>query len=182
MERPPSSRPFWEEFLVNYILSPDDQDKLIKSAIDFHNLSLKEFAEKSEIPEGTLYKISSEKHFDIRVSTLERLVKALKELEIRSQEAPAVAIITARYALQEIEQTISINNKDYTIAEYPASTIEEEIIQGLRAENDWCLAIICRQIAANTLNRVVNIPVIGLHFDRNQMKRAITEAITKIGG
>jgi predicted transcriptional regulator len=181
IEHQPSSRPLWEEFLIKYILSPDNQDKLIKEAIDHLNLSLKEFAKESQIPEGTLYKISSTKQFDIRVSTFSKLVKTLKRLEVRSQETPAVGIITARYALQEIEPFISISDRSFTIAEYPAATIEEEIIQGIKAENDGCVALICGPIAANTLNRVVRIPVIGLHFSRDQLQKALTEAITKIG-
>lgn len=181
MERPPSIKPYWEEFIINYILSPENQDKIIKNAMDFFNISLKEFAKESQIPEGTLYKISSQKRFDIRVSTLTKLVKTLKRLEVRSQETPAVGVITARYALQEIEPVISIGNRSFTIAEYPAATIEEEIIQGIRAQNEGCVAIICGPIAANTLNRVVHIPVIGLHFGRDQLQRAVIEAITKIG-
>lgn len=181
IERQPSSRPYWEDFLINYVLFPENQDKLIKNAMDFHNLSLKEFAEKSDIHEGTLYKISSLKEFDIRVSTLKKLIKALKQLEVKSHETSAVGIITARYALQEIEKSISINNQDYTIAEYPAATIEEEIIQGIRAENDGCVAIVCGPIAANTLSQVVRIPVIGLHFNRDQLEKALNEAIKKIG-
>ena len=95
---------------------------------------VKEFAKESDIPEGTLYKISSLKSFDIRVSTLENIVKTLRKLEIRPLETPAVGIITARYALQEIEPMISIGNRSFMVADYPAATIEEEIIQGIRAE------------------------------------------------
>lgn len=181
IEHQPSSRPIWEEFLIKYILSTNNQDKLIKEAIDYLNLSLKEFAKESQIPEGTLYKISSVKHFDIRVSTLTKLVKTLKKLEIRSQEAPAVGIITARYALQEIEPIFSIGDRSFVVAEYPAATIEEEIIQGIKAENDGCVALVCGPIAANTLNRVVRIPVIGLHFSRDMLQKALIEALTKTG-
>ncbi|UCG03314.1 MAG: transcriptional regulator [Candidatus Heimdallarchaeota archaeon] len=180
MERQLGSRPYWEEFLINFILSPNTQDKLIKEAIDHFNLTLKEFAKEANIPEGTLYKISSVKAFDIRVSTLENIVTTLKKLEIRPHETPAVGIITARYALQEIEPIISIGDRSFMVAEYPAATIEEEIIQGIRAENDGCVALICGPIAANTLNRVVRIPVIGLHFSRDQLQKALVEAIAKI--
>ncbi|MFX0125811.1 MAG: hypothetical protein ACFFAE_19470 [Candidatus Hodarchaeota archaeon] len=182
IERQPGTRPIWEDFLINFILSPTNQDKLIKEAIDHFNLSLKEFAKESDIPEGTLYKISSVKHFDIRVKTLTSIVETLKRLEIHSQEEPAIGIITARYALQEIEPRISVDNRSFAIAEYPAATIEEEIIQGIKAENDGCVALICGPIAANTLNRVVRIPVIGLHFTRDQMQKAVKEAIAKIRG
>ena len=117
IEQQPGSRPYWEEFLINFVLSPKNQDKLIKEAIDNFNLSLKEFAKESQIPEGTLYKISSVKSVDIRVSTLENIVKTLKKLEVRSHETPAVGIITARYALQEIEPTISIGDRSFVMAE-----------------------------------------------------------------
>ncbi|MFX1515630.1 MAG: hypothetical protein ACFFC6_04915 [Promethearchaeota archaeon] len=181
MERQLGSRPYWEEFLINFVLSPKSQDKLIKEAIDYFKLSLKEFAKEANIPEGTLYKISSVKSFDIRVSTLENIITALRRLEVRPHESPAVGIITARYALQEIESTISIGDRSFVMAEYPAATIEEEIIQGIRAENDGCVALICGPIAANTLNRVVRIPVIGLRFNRDQLQKALVEAVTKIG-
>ncbi len=148
--------------------------------MDFFNISLKEFSKESGIPEGTLYKLSSTKYFDIRVSTLEKFIATLRRLELRVSDIPSVGIITARHALQEIESIMDIGGEKFQIAEYPAQTIEEEIIQGIRAVNDGCVALICGPIAANTLNRVVSIPVIGLRFNRGQLSIALEEVKSKL--
>ncbi|NHJ03068.1 MAG: transcriptional regulator [Candidatus Heimdallarchaeota archaeon] len=180
MEKPLTSRPFWEKFLLDYVHQPKEQDKLLKEVMDQYNISLKEFSEQSDIPEGTLYKISSSKFFDIRVSTLNKLINTLKRFETKTLEFPAIGVITARHALQEIESVISIDEGAFSVAEYPAATIEEEIIQGISAQNDGCIAIICGPIAANTLSRVVRIPVIGLQFNREQLNKALKEAVKKV--
>ncbi|MHA1228184.1 MAG: helix-turn-helix domain-containing protein [Candidatus Hodarchaeales archaeon] len=180
MERLPSSKPFWEYFLISYVRNPELQAEFIKEAMDHYKLSLKDFSIKSGIPEGTLYKISSSTVFDIRISTLNKMIKTFRALETIPESEAAIGVISARYALQDLSPTITIEGKEYVIAEYPASTIEEEIIQGIKAENEGCVALICGPIAANTLNRVVQIPVIGLHFNPEQMRKAIQEAIGKI--
>lgn len=170
---------YWESFLVSYILHPEQRPQIIKEAMNNYQISLRKFARLSGIPESTLYKISSSK-IDIRLSTLTQIVKTFRSLEITDNKEPTVAVITARYALQELKTHIVVDNQRFQISEYPAATIEEEIIQGIKAQNEGCIAIICGPIAANTLNRVVKIPVIGLSFAKEQLEQAITKAVTKI--
>ncbi|MHA2364609.1 MAG: helix-turn-helix domain-containing protein [Candidatus Hodarchaeales archaeon] len=170
---------YWQDFIIAFVMYPERRNQLIKEALDNYNLSIKKFAQLSGIPESTIYKISSS-ITNVRISTLTQIVKCFKSLESKKLDELTIGVITARYALQELKRITEIDGKNYQIAEYPASTIEDEIIQGINAQKEGCIAIICGPIAANTLNKVVSIPVIGLTFDRKQIEEAIEKAVIKM--
>jgi len=91
-----------------------------------------------------------------------------------------IAVITTREALDRISRYLVINNREVMIKEYPATTIEEEVIRGITAEKDGVKGIICGPIAATTLEKVVNIPVISLRFEENVVLEALQKMMQKL--
>ena len=91
-----------------------------------------------------------------------------------------IAIITTREALCMINRKLKIGKKEVRIKEYPATTIEEEIIRGVTAEKEGVKGIICGPIAATTLERIVNIPVIGFRFDERLLLDAMGNLMRKV--
>ncbi len=164
--------------LLKASVSDNFGDKL-QDTLNTLGLSVKEFSELTEIPVSTLYKIISEERKDFRISTLKKIINGVKRIEGVDQER-VVGIITSRNALDTIGRTIEIGNEILYIKEYPATTIEEAIIQGVRAEKDGVKGIICGPIAATTLEKVVDIPITALRFEEGPLKTAIIKLKEKI--
>ena len=164
--------------LLKACVSDNFGDKL-QDTLNTLGLSVKEFSELTEIPVSTLYKIISEERKDFRISTLRKIIDGVRRIEGVDQER-VVGIITSRNALDSIGRTIEIGNETLHIKEYPATTIEEEIIQGVRAEKEGVKGIICGPIAATTLEKVVDIPITALRFEEGPLKTAIIKLKEKI--
>jgi len=164
--------------LLKACVSDNFGDKL-QDTLNTLGLSVKEFSEFTEIPVSTLYKIISEERKDFRISTLRKIINGVKRIEGVDQER-GVGIITSRNALDSIGRTIEVGNETLYIKEYPATTIEEAIIQGVRAEKDGVKGIICGPIAATTLEKVVDIPITALRFEEGPLKTAIIKLNEKI--
>ncbi len=144
------------------------------------NISAKEFCEKSGMPPNTLYKILSLKREDFMLSNLRKLVRSMENIDRAGRGS--IGIITARGALDTLQREMRPEGRDelLMIREYPALTIEEEIIQGIRAEREKMKGIICGPIAANTLEKVVRIPVVALQFKEDALIEAISKLAKKI--
>lgn len=164
--------------LLKACVSDNFGDKL-QDTLNTLGLSVKKFSELTEIPVSTLYKIISEERKDFRISTLRKIINGVKRIEGVDLER-VVGIITSRNALDSIGRTIEIGNEVLYIKEYPATTIEEAIIQGVRAEKDGVKGIICGPIAATTLEKVVDIPITALRFEEGPLKTAIIKLKEKI--
>jgi predicted transcriptional regulator len=145
-----------------------------------HNLTIKGFCKKTGIPESTIYKIMSNEKKDFRISTFRNIIQETKKLEGISKNKTIVGIITTRGALDSINRFISINKKEIYIKEFPATTIEEEIIMGIQAERQGVNGIICGPIAATTLEKVVNIPIISIQFEGKMLLESIEKLSAKI--
>lgn len=150
----------------------------LEQAISRLGLSIKEFAKESGIPESTLYKVVSGRK-DFRVSTLKEIIKTIREREELEHDF-VVAVITTREALDMIDRRLKIGETDVKIKEYPATTIEEEIIRGITAEKEGVKGIICGPIAATTLEKIVDIPVVALRFPGKQLLDAIGKLMKKV--
>ena len=164
--------------LLKASVSDNFGDKL-QDTLNTLGLSVKEFSELTEIPVSTLYKIISEERKDFRISTLKKIINGVKRIEGVDLER-VVGIITSRNALDSIGRIIEIGNEVLYIKEYPATTIEEAIIQGVRAEKDGVKGIICGPIAATTLEEVVDIPITALRFEEGPLNTAIIKLKEKI--
>jgi predicted transcriptional regulator len=167
----------WLELLKNS-LSESFGEKL-KECIGKLGKNIKEFSEESGIPKSTLYKIISNEEKDFRRSTLRQIIDTVKKLEGYGQEM-VIGIITTRGALDTIDRNFVIDGKTVKVNEYPATTIEEEIIQGVRAEKEGVKGLICGPIAATTLEKVVDIPITALRFEEGPLINSIERLVGKI--
>jgi predicted transcriptional regulator len=157
----------------------EDFGEKLKLAISKLGLSIRGFSEQCSVPESTVYKIVSGSNKDFRISTLKTIINQIKSLEGYTN-ANVIGIVTSREALETIESEIVINDTHFKIKEYPADTIEEEIIQGIKAEKENVLGLICGPIAGNTLRKVVDIPVISLRFEKAPLIAAIKRLLGKV--
>jgi predicted transcriptional regulator len=167
----------WSELLKHCI--SDDFGEKIKETLSGLGLSIKEFSSETGIPISTLYKIISNDKKDFRRSTLKEIIEGVKRLEGTDHDR-VVGIITTRNALDSIGRIIEIGGKKVHIKEYPATTIEEEIIQGVRAEKEGVKGLICGPIAATTLEKVVDLPITALRFEEGPLFTAITKLTEKL--
>ena len=142
-------------------------------------LSVKRFSDLTKIPVSTLYKIISGERTDFRISTLRSIIVGVQRLESTDHER-IVGVITSRNALDSIGRTLEVGNEVLYIKEYPATTIEEAIIQGVRAEKEGVKGIICGPIAATTLEKVIDIPITALRFEEGPLETAIIQLNEKI--
>ncbi len=152
----------------------------LKKILIEKNMTALDFSKKTNIPESTLYKILSDPKKDFRISTLRQIIKTVREMEESKLKGYNIAIITTREALDNISKAIKIKDKTIKIKEYPANTIEEEIIQGIQAQKEGVKGIICGPVAANTIEKVVDIPVISIRFEKELLIKSIKNIANKI--
>ena len=151
----------------------------LKNTIAKLGKNIKEFSEESGIPKSTLYKIVSNEEKDFRRSTLKQIVETVKRLEGYGREN-VIGIITTRGALDMIGRSFEFGGKVVKVNEYPATTIEEEIIQGVRAEKEGVRGLICGPIAATTLEKVVDVPIVSLRFEEGPLISSMKKLMEKI--
>ena len=113
-------------------------------------------------------------------TALESGAEALMLPRGKSAQAKSLGIITTRTALDTIGRTIEVKGETVAIKEFPATTIEEAIIQGVKAEKAGVKGIICGPIAATTLERVVDIPITAFRFDEELLMDAISKLADKL--
>jgi predicted transcriptional regulator len=167
----------WSELLRSCIT--DGFGELLRETLNALGMSIKDFSEETEIPASTLYKIMSDNRKDFRRSTLRQIILGVRRLEGVDEEN-VLGIITTRTALDTIGRTIEIDGSSFKIKEFPATTIEEAIIQGVRAEKAGVKGIICGPIAATTLERAVDIPITAFRFDEGLLMDAIAKLAEKL--
>jgi len=114
-----------------------------------------------------------------RASTLRQIIETVKRLEGYGR-GNVIGIITTRDALDTVDGSFEIGGKRIKVNEYPATTIEEEIIQGVRAEKEGVKGLICGSIAATTLEKVVDIPITALRFEEGLLINSIKRLVEKI--
>jgi len=149
--------------------------ELLGEALERQNLTIKEFAERHELSESTLYKITSGERINFGVRTLRAIMEALRSEE--GIERPTIGLITTRDACDRSPSEVTVDGSTYNVKPLPAHTIEEEIVKGVSAEKDGIDAILCGPIAATTIEDVVDVPVGGLQFDESLMVNSL-ESLT----
>ena len=170
-----------DDVLRASVSSNEEFVRAIRTFLAERDLSAKDFCEKTTVPKNTFYKILSGQRKDFMLSNLKKIIESMKEIE-ESERPQAIGVITARGALDVLPRTIEMQGREepLLVREYPAVTIEEEIIQGIRAEREKVKGIICGPIAATTLEKVVRIPVIALQFEEGALMRAIGKLSKKL--
>lgn len=166
----------WSELLQSCI-NRGFGEKLVEN-LRILGLNIKQFSEETGIPRSTLYKIISDEDKDFRRSTLKQIIEGVKRFETNGKEN-VIGIITSRSALDTVGRHVEIGGKVVRVKEFPATTIEESMIQGVRAEKEGVLGIICGPIAATTLEKMVDIPITALRFEEGPLMNAIKKLAEK---
>ncbi len=167
----------WLELLKSILIN--DFGEKLKNTISNMGITIKEFSEKSGVPEGTIYKIISDEDRDFRKSTLISIINYIKAFEGYISNN-IIGIITTREALDTIGKEVKIGKRSFIVKEFPATTIEEEIIKGIRAEKEGVNGLICGPIAATTLEKIVDIPIAALRFEEGPLMNSINNLVKKI--
>ena len=172
---------FWRELVFEALKGDNEYVKKLKEGLKKFNLKVKDLAKLSEVPQSTLYKILSFEHVP-RLDTFRKILKAFQRLE-RHGEKPCIAVIAAKYILEQLKiKEIKVKDSIFELREYPATELDEVLIQAVRAEKDGCLAIVCAPIASTAVEKMVDIPVISMKPDNEVLISAIYEAAQKIIG
>lgn len=166
----------WDNVLRGVVT--EDFDERLSEALDQQDLTIEEFADRHDISESTLYKITSGHHTNFGVETLRQIIKGLQDEEGYAEST--VGLITTRGACDRAPRSLEIGGTEYRIKPLPARSIEEEIIKGVNAEKEGVDGLLCGPIAATTLEQVVDIPVGGLQFDSELVETSIRDFIQKI--
>jgi len=170
----------WKQLLFSIVEDENQLATCLKQVAQELNMTLKELAHEAEIPISTLYKLSSTEA-DARISTIRKLVIYVKNKEqVTIEGMPVVALITSRDVLDNFGRTAEVNGVTLQIKEYLANSIEDEMILGVQAVREGVNAILCGPIAANTLKKIVEIPVIGISFSKESLMEALEKAHVKI--
>lgn len=167
----------WLDLLKNSL--NESFGEMLKESIGKLGKNIKEFSKESGVPESTLYKIVSNQEKDFRRSTLKLIIETVQRLEGYSEE-DVIGIITTRGALDTVGREFTIRGKVVKVREYPATTIEEEIVQGIRAEKEGVKGLICGPIAATTLEKVVDTPLVSIRFEEGPLFNALKKLAEKI--
>jgi len=171
---------YHDKLMWSLIESNEEFIKTFKEMLFQQNLTITDFCKKTSIPESTIYKIMSNPGKDFRISTFRNIMKEVQKIEGVSVNKTTIGIITTRGALNSIKRTIRFHQKEIIVKEFPATTIEEEIIQGVRAEREGVNGLICGPIAATTLEKVVTIPVMSIQFEKKMLLQSLENILNKI--
>ncbi|MFB6179806.1 MAG: hypothetical protein ABEI77_08790 [Halorientalis sp.] len=170
----------WEKVLYSVARKDEELGPLLKEALDKLNVSITEFAERSDLSESILYKISSGHRENVHLQNFQEIVQTLKQVEQgREHDEREFAVITNRESLERIQNYREIDGMKVRLREYPSSTVEEAIRQSILAERDGVDAIVCGPITAYTVEAIVYTPVIGLDVSAEQVEHAVETALEK---
>jgi predicted transcriptional regulator len=132
-----------------------DFKSALEEELNRRDMSIKELAERADIPAATIYKITSGER-DPRFSTVKAIVNAIDPME-----KDFIAIIAAKFLLDDVEsKKLTIHGTVVKIRGYTANTMEECIIAAVRAEKEGAKGIICAPILASIIERIVDVPVV----------------------
>lgn len=158
-----SKIPLWEDVSRLCLKSDEAFRKALKKALDELHIDAKRFSKLSGISESSLYKILSGERANPRLSTYRKIIQALKRLE-GVEEAkeiePFIAIIAARPSLDAIKKRyIQTGGRQIQLKEYAATSIEDVILEAIRAQQEGARAIVCAPIVSTTVEKISKVPV-----------------------
>jgi len=141
-------------------------------------MTARDFAKEAGLGESTVYKmLSGDRHPNL--DTLRRIVNAVQDI-IGSQRGRFIALIVARSVIEDLEPELrALGLGDIEVREYSAFNLEEVIIQGIRAEREGAMALVCAPIVSTTIERILHIPVATIQ-PRESVHRAIAMAVEKV--
>ena len=171
---------YHKELLQSVIKSNKDFVDKLREFLLTKKLKVVDFCSIAGISQSTIYKIMSNPEKDFRVSLLRQILQAIMKIEGFYNDSATIAVITTREALNILRKEIKMGEEKIIIKEYPANTIEEEIMQGIKAQQDGVKGIICGPVAATTIEKIVDIPVVSFSFKEQVLEDAIKNIVKKL--
>jgi len=150
----------------------------LKKDMDSTGVSIKKISEISNVPVSTLYKIMSGERSDPQLSTFRQIIFALRKMEGKDVYNNMVAIVASTAVIDNFTKP---KLEDVHVKGYIAASYEEVIVASVRAEKDGAKAIVCAPIMAGLIEKLVNIPVVGLKPSESEIESALDIAIRKAG-
>ena len=127
----------------------------LKEEMERRGMSVHQLAEMSGISPVTLYKIVKGGR-----SPSFATVKKIAEIFYPRSKGEFIAVIAAKFLLEDIEGTrIVVNETDYRIKGYSANSLEDCLVAAVRARDDGASGIVCAPVLASLLEKIVDIPV-----------------------
>ena len=168
----------YKDVIRSAIISNEAFVESLRKTIDSRGVSIKKISEISKIPVSTLYKIMSGERSDPQLSTFRQIIFALRTIEGKDLYANMVALVASTAVIDNFTKP---NIEDIHIKGYIASSYEDVIVSSLRAEKDGAKAIVCAPIMAGMVEKIVDIPVVGLKPSESVIEAALDIAIKKAG-
>lgn len=142
-------------------------------------ITAKDLSIGSGLPLSTINKIISQER-DLRLSTLRSIIKFLQSLEVPEADI-TIGIIAARPSLDQISKhQIMAKGKKVVIREYPSSSIEDVIINAIRAERERVDGIVCASIVAHIIEKFVRIPIMAVMVEESSLMDSVSLLVDKI--
>lgn len=168
-----------EELLAAAMESNEAFAAKLKTVMKQLGITSRELSEGSDTPLSTINKIVSQNR-DLRCSTLRDIVKYIKSLELQNADI-IIGIIGTRSALDGIKKhQLSIGGKKILLREYPASSIDDVIRGGIRAERERINGLVCVPIVANFIEGFVRVPIMTIKTGEGNVLDAVSLLVTKI--
>jgi predicted transcriptional regulator len=151
----------------------------LRAAMRQLRISTRELSEGSGVPLSTINKIFSEGR-DLRCSTMREILKYLRS-HIDFNAEIVIGIIATRPSLDNISKhQLLVKGKKVFLKEYPASSIEDVIMNGVKAERDRVNGLVCASIVANVIEKFVRVPIMSIKVEEPNVLDAVSLLVDKI--
>lgn len=92
-----------------------------------------------------------------------------------------IGIIATRPSLDNISKhQLMVKGKRIFLKEYPASSIEDVIMNGVKAERDRVNGLVCASIVANVIEKFVRVPIMTVKVEEPNVLDAVLLLVDKI--
>ena len=168
-----------KELLVALKHSETEFISLLKAFLREKGINVKKLSKISKIPLNTLYKLLSNPKKDFRVSMLRKLCNAVDKIE--GPKGKFVAVISPRVSLNQLKmKSLKIGNVILPIKEYAVITIEDVMVQAIKAQKQGAVGLVCGPMAAFHIKDMVDIPISSSILDGNDLEKALLGLKNKI--
>lgn len=160
------------------LISDSQFGRTLKRILESRGISVSQFSSRTGISIASLYKLIQ----GARSPTLRTLRKILAGFTELEKAQGFIGVIASKHVLHGIPDQIRMGSRSYQLRKYPVESAEQAIIAGVNAEKQGARAIICAPILAETLSRLVSIPVIKMlprpSVIRDSLKRYLAQELS----
>lgn len=167
------------EILKAALISNEAFTERFKLTLKQLGISNKALSEGSGVPLSTINKIIYQNR-DFRLSTMRALIKYIESMTTPETDV-VIGIIATRTALDTItKHQITVKGKNVLLKEYPSSSIEDVIINAIKAEREKVNGLVCATIVANLIEKFVRIPIMSVKLDETNFLESAYILVDKI--